>query len=303
MNKEQVTIHIVPTYGEELDYDPTRDGRTRSTGSKINVLKVSDGYSIVFNDEEFVEADTTITKLAASIIKICVDNLKDTLIEFQIIYHYDGAVDSYFDPEVADGIITFERIFMNAHASAIPNVQYKTTDSMMDTRRELYEELSEYEPYDEDDDEEDGDYDIDEDDIAALLNGRRIQQKKKKKKKNNDYYGRSRVWKNSKQPKRQINRHGVLIAADKDDLKKDEKILKAFLKDFIPGNAKWKKDFRDDVLERWMHMYAISKKNLKQLERDHRKARTKKSRNTDKILSLTNRLFTVPADRWYDPNK
>lgn len=296
MNKELVTIHIVANAAEELDYDPSRDGKTRSTGTKINVLRVSDGFSIVFDDDEFIKTD--VTKLAASIVTLCISNVPDTIFDYRIMYHYD---EDSFNTDVAERILSMDDLFGRLNdAKEYPTVSYSQTDNVQWVYAEYIDSLPDDDDDDEDDEDDEPEY---EDSITALLKNNGSINKKKKKKKSRDYYGRSRVWKNSKQPKRQINRHGVLIAADKDDLKKDEKIIKSFLKDFLPGNSKWKKDFRDDVLDRWMRMYAISKKNLKQLEKEHRRSRTKKSGNNDKILKYANRLFTVPVDAWNNPNK
>ena len=306
MNRELVTIHIVAKDGKELDYSPSRDGRTRSTETKINVLKVSDGYSVVFDDDVFMNVQPS--KLIASLVTICSNNLKDTIFDFRIIYHYEGAEDSYFDPNVAKHVLDMDILMTDINDSKrIPVFGYTRLEGIADVASDLQDWNEEEDPFgvDEYDDEEDDDDDEDDeygpDDFMSLLTGKPT--KKSKKEKNHDYYGRSRVWKNSKQPKRQIHRHGVLIAADKSDLKKDEKIIKEFLKDFLPGKSGWKKEFREDVLERWMRTYAISRKNLKHLERKHRKNRTKKSDATKKALQFTNRLFSVPIDRWYDPSR
>lgn len=303
MNRETLTIHIVAKDGKELDYSPSRDGKTRSTETKINVLKVSDGYSVVFDDGVFMNVQPS--KLVASLVTICTNNLKDTLIDYRIVYHYEGASDSFFDPNVAKHVLDLDILMTDINdAKSIPEFAYTRLEGIADVASDLQDYDEEEDPFDfeeyDDDDDEDDEYGPD--DFMSLLTGKPAK-KSKDKEKDRDYYGRSRVWKNSKQPKRQIHRHGVLIAADKSDLKKDEKIIKEFLKDFMPGKAEWKKEFREDVLERWMRTYAISRKNLKQLERKQRKNRTKKSAAAERALQLTNRLFSVPIDRWYDPSK
>ena len=125
------------------------------------------------------------------------------------------------------------------------------------------------------------------------------------KKKHRKEYAQSRILYDAKNAKRSYNRHGVIICSDKSSKKKDMKIIKEFLKDFFPGNSNWIKEFRHDVLCRWMKMYSISKKDLKELEKTHRKAQNAKrnSIKTEKTLDFTRRLFNVPIDRWDDPSK
>lgn len=303
MDKVNVTIHVVATDAVELNYDPMRDGKTRSTEDKINVVKVSDGYSVVFDDDVFV--NLSLSKLVSSLVQVFGTNVPDTMFDFRIMYHYEGATEMYFDFDTAKHVLDLDDMMTKITKSGkIPIFTYTRLEGLNEVYSDFKDELEDNadegieDLLNDEDDEEDDDYNGN--DLLTYLTGG---SNKKEKKESQDYYGRSRVWKNSKQPKKQINRHGVLIAADKSDLKKDEKIIKEFLKDFLPGDASWKKEFRNDVLHRWMSMYAISRKMLKQLEKQHRKDRKKKSVNTDRIINFTDRLFSVPVDRWSDPNK
>ena len=160
--------------------------------------------------------------------------------------------------------------------------------------------MNHYDDYDDEDDEENP-FDILEDNLKGYNSNHR---KRYKNKKTNEY-PQSRVLRDAKNPKRSINRHGVIICSDKDARKRDEKIIKEFLKDFFPGDSDWKKEFRHDVLKRWMKMYCIAKKDLKELERTHRKAKNanRSNINTEKTLEFTRRLFNVPIDRWNDPSR
>ena len=303
MDKVKVTIHVVAAGGDELKYDPNRDGKTKSTEEKINVIKVSDGYSVVYDDDTF--ECLSLSKLVSSLIQVFGTNVPDTIFDFGIQYHYEGTTDTYFDFDTAKKVLELDKMMRQiAESGKVPIFAYTRSDGLDDVLNDYRDAVAENAMYDilDEDETDDGDEEEDDqDDLLSLLTGGKPEKKTSKNKK--DYYGRSRVWKNSKQPKKQINRHGVLIASDKEDLKRDEKIIKEFLKDFMPGDASWKKEFRNDVLQRWMSMYAISRKMLKQLEKQHRKARHKKTINGDRILNLTDRLFSVPVDRWSDPNK
>lgn len=156
-----------------------------------------------------------------------------------------------------------------------------------------------------DDDDDEGEYEDDEDE-DDYEDDPKPKKRRKKRRVSKPSYGESRVVKDAKNPKKSYNRHGVVVCS-KDDIKKDEKILKEFLKDFIPGDANWKKDFRSDIVKRWIKMYAVTNKQLKQLEKQHRRARlakrNKSSIDTDRALEFTRKLFNTPIDRWNDPSK
>jgi len=308
MDKVNVTIHVVATAPETLkNYDPAKDGKTRSTENQIKALKVTDGYSVVFDDDVFVEI--SLAKLMSSIVQVFASNIKNSIFDFRLMYHYEGATDTYFDFDTAKHVLDLDDMMCKIRdAKSIPVFMYTRTDNMQEVYTDFRNEVEDNTPepisrlFDDDDNDEDED---NEDSLFASLLGIDDKDKKEKKsKKDKEYYGRSRVWKNCRNPKKQINRHGVMIA-DKSDLKKDEKIIKSFLKDFLPGGASWKKEFRSDVLERWMNMYAISKKHLKELEKAHRRRRPAKRRSstTDKILNFSEKLLAVPVDRWADPTK
>ena len=159
--------------------------------------------------------------------------------------------------------------------------------------------------------------DIDEDDeieidpevlesLAQYIDIERDNSGGKKGKCKKKFYGSSRVLKSLKNPKKDYKRHGIIVANDKSALKKDEKILREFLKDFIPGKAGWIKDYREDVLERFMRMYAVSKKTLKKLEKHHRKHKGSKGKDGKKISKESAMNFTrniLNRDSWNNPNK
>lgn len=301
MKKENVTIHVVGGYGENVGFNSREWGKTKSTEDQINVIRVSDGYSIVFDDDVFVHL--SLSKLASSMLTTFMTNVPDTIFNFRIMYHYDGADDTYFDVNVAKHVLDLDDMMRKIEASKkIQVFEYTRLEGIHEVYRDFRNELE----YNSDDDDDinmddidfDDEYSDEDDEGNWLLN---LDRPKKKEHPSKDYYGRSRVWKNCKQAKKMINRHGVLIASDKDDLRKDEKIIKAFLKDFIPGSSRWKSDFREDVLKRWMSMYAISKKQLKRLEKAHRNRRD--CSKVTKMVNIADRLFNVPVDRWYDPTK
>lgn len=304
MNRTNLTVHIIPSssqYYQLEDYNEAEHGKTLSNAREIKVNQVRNGYTIVYGGDVFKRLNMDI--FGTNVIKLFQTNLPNSVIDVYIAYHYELAYDDdKFDTEVAEKIFQLDQIMIKMSRNTF---RYHRSESVVETI-EYYQDINdpdeedEYDPFGEDDNDED---DFDMDDIFGFLNAPNKGSKKNKSKP--DSYGRSKVFKNANNPKRAYRRHGVLVAASKDDIRRDEKILKEFLKDFFPGNSDWKKDFRRDLLKRWIRMYVVSKKKLKELEHDYRKSKSSKksSVNTDKALDFTRRLFNVPLDRWNDPSK
>lgn len=310
MEKIDLRIHVNPSGVNPMDledFNPTRDGKIMSTADKININKSATGYSVVYESNVFNTVDKAL--LMANLVKIFKTNLPNCIVDLGICYNFETEEEYEFDYETFGAVMDFNSFCKDiVNTNRVDNLVYTETDSI-ENLIEFYETHfnNETEYDDEGDEEPTFDENSDPTGILAALYGMESDEKKKKKhKKSKEYYGRSRVWKNAKNAKRAVKRHGVVIADDKDDIKKDEKILKEFLKDFLPGSASWQKDFRSDVLKRFINMYAVSKKNLKRLEKQHKKNRRKKYYNnidTDKALDFTRRLLNVPVDRWNDPTK
>ena len=328
MKQVDIELHIVPSDVDTIyieGCDPTKIGKKYSSSNQVMVNKTGpDSYTILYKSDVFEEL--TMPVLGKNIINILMKNLKESEINIGIIYHYEYMAtnldeDDVFSTETALNIIQLhiymDKMFRERTAVVNGNViKYTTSDSVIETA-EYLKDLSEEESNDSDDeydeDEEyQGDDTDDEDDeevdvateLSEILKSDYKDKKNKGKKKKE--YGSSRVFRAAKSPKRAYKRHGVLICSKKSALKKDEKILKEFLKDFFPGNAEWKKEFRKEVLKRWMSMYVVTSNKLKQLEKEYKKKKKKKSHrpiDTNKALDLTRRLLNVPLDTWSDPSK
>ena len=128
---------------------------------------------------------------------------------------------------------------------------------------------------------------------------------KKRKKKKRVKYNTSKVIKASNKPKRSYRRHGIIICKEKNAIKKDKKIIKDFLKDFIPGNSGWKKDLREDLLNRWMRVYVISSKQIHRIQREYTQSMkcNKRKAEIQSTIDATRKLFNVPLDRWNDQTR
>lgn len=314
MNRVNVMLHIIPSEVEPDDletYDESRHGKVRSNTCEIKVNKVTNGFSVIYTDDVFKRLDCNI--LGSNIIRLFKTNVPNAIIDMGIFYHYeldDGSVE--FDKTSAEKIFKLDA-FLSKNSDRI--FIYHHTESVTETS-DYYEDLNDEDELsgrfsnlfgDSFDDSSLYDDDEDDDDSSDPFRymERAMSRKKSKDRKQSESYGRSRVLRNAKNPKKAYRRHGVLIANDKDDIRKDEKIIKAFLRDFIPGNSSWKKDLRKDVLDRWLRTYALSKKNINRLEKEYRRANDNKrdKDKTDRALDFTRKLFNVPIDRWNDPSK
>ena len=310
---------------EKSGFAANKHGKVLSTESRMTVNKVDDGLAVVYNDA--VIRKMKCSTFLATITSMLSKNCPDTIFDVHINFFYD--IDGEIDPETMKFLEDLSRLIKAVvDTGKVPNIEYKYGNSrLLNQNAENFKHNQNPKPQeeeDEDDSDEDDD-ELSEDDIwnalgieaddedSELDEAAEIEdpfefmhnvKKVTKQKDSKEYYGRSRVAKNSKNLKKEVRRHGVIVGS-KNDIKKDAKIIKAFLKDFIPGNAEWKKEFRNDILKRWLRMYVISKKKLKSLEKEHRKAveSKAKSKNAKKVMKFTKSLFTIPSDRWSDPTK
>lgn len=307
--------------------------KTLSTATNVKFTCSNNEYFCTFDDMSVINMDKI--SVANTIVNTLKTNLpnNDITIEFKYLFKYsDGTSLFNFDAgvafvnlvsEITNICRTEEKISVDLSGSFIETVvnpvgQYQEeneTDNDEDDETEEDEDGiidldKEFDPFsfldDEDDDEEDQNYSPEHfNDMLDQIEAKHYKAKKKKESISRKEYGRSRVFKNANNPKRSYTRHGIIIAADKGDINADIKIMKAFLKDFIPGNQEWKKKLRNDLLKRWISSYCVTKKEIKKLEKDYNKKRNQKkaSIKTAKTLDFTKRLFTVPVDSWDNPNK
>jgi hypothetical protein len=142
---------------------------------------------------------------------------------------------------------------------------------------------------------------------ANLLNMElNVKGKKKKKKSSKDKdkdkddiaIKKSAIYKSSDHPKRDVKKYGLIRIEDKDDIKKDYKQLLAVTKDFIPGNEKWKKEFRQNLAARWLMSYAVTKKKLKKLQ----SARNKDNSKSETVKKISKSLYNT-SSIWTNPKR
>ena len=289
-----------------------------STADKIYVNNIPEGYQILFKPGVFESLHDTIHNVVKSIINIFKKNVPNQMISINVVL-YNGIASQEFDEtiqallKILSALKNLEDIdmefnsFSDGKGKLINDPKAFDGDSF-----ESFGRKADHVYYDDDaiDSMNDNDDYIDEEeeDIKSFLNSiygiNDDDDDRPKKKKDKSSYTKSRIWKNSDNLKKEINRHGVIISDSKKDIKADEKIIKEFLKEFLPGNSDWKKEFRKDVLDRWMQMYMIEKKQLKKFQKKSRKKRRRARRiDPNKAIDLTQRLFNTPISAWNDPTK
>lgn len=327
MGEKKLVVYIVPkekSLTDLKDYDKENIGTNKSSNTEIKVNIVTDGYSIIFDDDVFDSVSPAV--LSKNIISLFDKNLQNTKVTIGVTYMYriessdEDDEEELFDIDVVKYTIDLACEFDNNYLKSLKGNElvYKTTDDFSSMLLELKEKAS----GDEDDDFDEADLpsdsermntesiinqflrsvnDVDEDDEKDKDN-----KDKKKKKKRKKEYDKSKALSSSKDPKKSYNRHGVIVVKNKDVISHDEKIIKEFLKSFIPGSG-WHKDFRNDILKRWIGSYVVTSKQLKKLERKHkrniRKKKINRQFNRNRSMEVVRRVLTEPVDKWYDPNK
>ena len=115
-------------------------------------------------------------------------------------------------------------------------------------------------------------------------------------------YGRSAAVINGKHPKRDIKRHNIIITSKKNH-RNDTKIVRNFLRDFMPGKSTWIEDYRTEILNRWMNAFAITEKEAKRRQTEYN--RHKKRATTKKRVRTMQSIGQIVGtyNPFYDPKK
>lgn len=328
-----VYLYVIPTMANDpairiKDYDPEKEGSKLSDSTKIIFNKLNSSnesriYSIVYNAKVFAKIPAN--KLLSAIIRTFVKNVPDSEMHLHIRFNH-VVVD---DNDNEDDLITIDSArsvteFLKFCAAVddrgvLPMFKFDFTstsieddeDDIEDDDDDIFDRWVD-EQLDEDDDDDDNDSSF-HDPFEAMGYEFKLP-KKEKGKKSKDKKShvddlqiyRSKVFRNSKNPKREISRHGVLIANKKSDIEKDREILKDVLKAFIPGDKTWIKKFRKELLDRWMVVYVITKKSLKRKEHEYRQAKRREVINhgydtISKSIGLTSQIISHATDKWNDP--
>jgi hypothetical protein len=306
--QDGIDLHQIKGYEESVH------GRVFSNFDEIHVNKVMNGYAVLYTDKMFEQLDPELFgENLIEILEVNIQNMHiDVAIEIQIMYYPLNT----FAEECASNIIQLD-YYLDKHQTRY--IKYSESDSVRFVS-DYYDEDDETFHFDDIDDEDENTSEEDEDDdyqedlgdveLNEILNHiRNTSDKKsvgKNKKKTSDS---SKILKNAKNPKKTVRRHGIIVYNDKDSMKRDRRIIKNMIKDFIPGKSQWAKEFRSDILSRWMASYCISKKNLKRAIKSHKNSGKSKSSSGGKIMrntaDFTRRLFGGYGNdsRWDDPSR
>ena len=329
-----VSLHIIESEADitsltTFTYGSSAVGKEFSNMNGITVNSTDNGYSILYESAVFNKIN--MNAFAKSAVELLMSRLVNCQIQFSMFYHFRVSEDdndvTYFDGETATNMVVLHDIFVHPDENdqILSNVgkrfKYQISQSVIDVcniyialYREAMEEVKTPQVIDSDTKElkleignEDATsffdqfiYDDDDDDKKTS--------KKKSKGDKRKEYPESKVMRTVKSPKKAYKRHGVLVCKDKGAIKKDEKTVKDFIKDFIPGSADWKKKFRRDLLDRWMKDYVISTKGLKKAEKKYKEELKSSKRRSyqskvSRGLEVASRMMTVPMDQWYDSRR
>lgn len=229
-----------------------------SSASMMKVNKVhgltSDTYSILYTLEEFKKLQPM--TIFRHIMKVIEGSFADEEITFSFLALNLGETDSDTD----DRIFALDEFFSSFE---LPNVEYETSST-------LIEHLGEKYYYTEDENEN----------IVTKLSKADKKKKKKKKKKQ-----LSKFSKLVDDGKKSIKAHNIIVSNKGKDFRHDVKILKNFLKDFIPQKTKWAKRYRNELLSRWMGVFVITPKMAKKIKKANKSVSfTRKRPNCDELF-------------------
>lgn len=328
MKQVNLRIVVLPCTVQRSDIigaDESFVGKNFSTTEKLIFNKVDEEtYSLLYTDDVFGRIE--MASLHQTLKHTLKMKLPDTLVLISSFYLCKTAFGNegfHFSDRTGMKLITLANLFMEEDDQYLV---YLLSDSIRWTRSILLEHANDQVPipefrnqdyeeseYDDSDYEDDGEEDEEEDEElvdfyrnigkSPLTYG-----SKKKKSKKKGHYSQSKVVAHAKHPKKEFDRHGVVIWRDRDDRDRDEKMIKSFLKDFIPGNARWKREFRNDLLDRWMEAFTIKKKKLQRLEKKMQKSKKRKKRKVSPgaamAMNLSNQIMrATTTDPWNNPNK
>ena len=297
--------------GDISSGNPSLVGLHCSSRDDIIVNSTTDGYVVLYTEEIFEEIHPSI--FSESLINLLKANIPGgTLTLIEIMYQPTEELSC----DCAIAVMKFDEIMID-HIDN--DIRYRTSPSVqflkdhwdedeedfdfsdIDEDDEDIYDVDDYESYIRDDyyedDDDDDEYDDDDFEFSDYL-------PRPKKYKQNKSYGRS-AFTHEKSAKRSIKRHNIIITNDKTLIKREARAIKEFIKDRYPGGGVWK-DFRAELLDRWMTLLLMTKKTAKKHQKEYDKYHNKKSYSRKKdtqgrILTMAEKMFAY--DPWNDSNR
>jgi hypothetical protein len=290
------------------NYPPSIFGSRVSSLEGVKVNTINGGYTIIFSYSMIAECNP---EAVADILRSIMLKMEPNGTRI-LIYHLVTLLNH---PKYSFEFMTkMYAIYLRTSKFDDINIKLGTT------MRDLFENHDVNEDLYDDEDEEPAGIDMnlysrankkDNSDLwlenANLLNMElNVKGKKKKKKSSKDKdkdkddiaIKKSAIYKSSDHPKRDVKKYGLIRIEDKDDIKKDYKQLLAVTKDFIPGNEKWKKEFRQNLAARWLMSYAVTKKKLKKLQ----SVRNKDNSKSETVKKISKSLYNT-SSIWTNPKR
>lgn len=221
-------------------------GKELSNHLEIKLNKVDEKlYTILFPVEEFkLVQPVTLFRYAAKVIE---GYFKGKKVNFSILVIYANQNDT----QLCTHLLELDDLF---YAFDLPNIEYETSNSLVEFLGEDY-------PIEHGDLEEEEET---ENFVSTLSKAAKKKGKKKKKKKDK----KERYSKLMDEGKKNIKAHNILVSPkDNKDFKHDAKVVKGFLKEFIPQKSKWAKRYRNELLQRWMSVFVITPKMAKKIKK------------------------------------
>lgn len=331
MAKSLLRLTIIPAVMNYQDtvfsFDPKIHGKTVSTVSEIKVNKVEDGYGILYFDMDFMSLNTA--TLLVNISNLMEKNLPNTEFDFILCYLFMGGnttLKTFIgDVSAVAKVLEIDRNLMKKPDTLKPLI-YKRSNSVINLAKQIVaaEKVASGDN-DASEESEEVQKAREREAIARML-GKPVQgdtstqafldlilgdeedvkKKKKKKDRDDDYhYATSRILKASDDPKKQYKRHGVIVCNERSAIKRDIRTIEGFLEDFIPGKSGWEKSLRKELCKRFIGCYVVTKKQLKDLEKAHRKEMQKsiQIKKSKQVVNFAQNLLYTPIDHWNDPSR
>ena len=284
---------FVESFGEDI----------LSTPEEIRVVEIGRDAVVVYKASEFLQLnpETTMQNLNT----LLEESIDDDMYLISFTYHSDPPIGI----SASNRYIVYRNTVFAMRDAITSHDDWKlalipTEDPRYRPTKDYFEAMADHDEENNEEDEDISDLDDldevepddDEEDISNdPFDGFDPEPKHRKK----FSVRKSAVFSGSCSPKKQFRHNGVVVAAKQSHIEKDRAMIKAFLKQFIPGKSPWIKRYRNKILKRWMKMYMVDKKTIKKFYKEQQSKKTSKRKK--KLVGMTHRL--LQNDPWNDPNK
>ena len=291
MKIAKLRIYIIP---ENIDvkliqnsFKDIRDEFKLSDNKFANCIPDDYGYIIIYQDSVF--KNLNIKSIFGRVAKTLLEKYPDYEFHVKLISHnkLDYRNDSLLSEKIDNFYETIEML-----SKLTKNRIIISSDAIAQSSNNMNENI-----LDQDEDNDDNSHNDSVDHQQQEMYNFLLNSEQEGKRKNRHKNRRKSKIKSSKilkenNSEKAFKKYNVLLTKKKSDIKKDANIIKSFLKDFIPGSAKWKKKLRKELLQRWLTSYAVSKKKLKKFSKLYNKKLDNDDCNDKTLLELSSLFQT-----------